>query len=64
MNKMVPICKPNDLVIGGWDINKLNLYEAMKRAGVLPVTLQHQLKADMEKIVPLARTLLPRLHRL
>merc|ERR1719219_88755 len=53
MNKMVPICKPNDLVIGGWDINKLNLYQAMKRAGVLPVTLQQQLKADMEKVVPL-----------
>ena len=53
MNKMVPICSPNDLVIGGWDINKLNLYQAMKRAGVLPVTLQQQLKADMEKVVPL-----------
>merc|ERR1719203_907809 len=50
---MVPICKPDDLVIGGWDINNFNMYDAMRRAGVLPVTLQQQLKQDMEKMVPL-----------
>jgi len=53
MNKMVPLVKPDDLVVGGWDINDFNLSDAMKRAGVLPVTLQQQLKEDMEKIVPL-----------
>lgn len=53
MNKMVPVVDPNNLVIGGWDINDYNLYDAMKRAGVLPVTLQQQLKEDMEQITPL-----------
>jgi len=50
MNKMVLICSPNEFLISSWGINKLNLYEAMQR-WVLSVTLQHELKADMEKTV-------------
>ena len=44
---------PNDLVIGGWDISKSNLADAMKRAKVLDVTLQEQLRPHMQQMVPL-----------
>ena len=44
---------PNDLVVGGWDISNANLADAMKRAKVLDVTLQEQLRPHMQSIVPL-----------
>merc|ERR1719409_18296 len=44
---------PNDLVIGGWDISKTNLADAMKRAKVLDVTLQEQLRPHMQQLTPL-----------
>ena len=50
---MLPLVEPNEVVIGGWDINKKNLGEAMKRAQVLDVDLQHQLYPEMSQIVPL-----------
>jgi myo-inositol-1-phosphate synthase len=50
---MLPMVKPNDLVIGGWDISKHNLADAMRRAKVLDVTLQEQLRPHMEKLKPL-----------
>jgi len=53
MNKMVPLVNPDNLVIGGWDINNYNLADAMKRAGVLPVTLQQQLRPEMSQLHPL-----------
>merc|ERR1711998_656294 len=43
----------NDLVIGGWDISKANLADAMKRSKVLDVTLQEQLRPCMQHMVPL-----------
>eukprot|EP00494_Astrolonche_serrata_P031389 UN31658 len=53
LNKVVPMCNPNNLVISGWDINKMNMFDAMKRAKVLPINLQNQLKDKLEKITPL-----------
>merc|ERR1719409_2296967 len=44
---------PNDLVIGGWDISGLSLADAMKRAKVLDVTLQEQLRPHMQQLTPL-----------
>merc|ERR1719324_459143 len=44
---------PNDLVIGGWDISKSNLADAMKRSKVLDVTLQEKLRPHMQAMVPL-----------
>lgn len=44
---------PNDLIIGGWDINGCNLAEAMERAAVFEPSLQAKLKPHMEKLVPL-----------
>ena len=44
---------PNDMVVHGWDISGLNLYEACKRAHVLEPDLINQLKDDLSQIVPL-----------
>jgi len=53
MSSLVPMVSPNDLVISGWDCSKVNLGEALERAGVFEPDLQRQLKPEMEKIVPL-----------
>jgi len=50
---VLPMLHPNDIVVGGWDINRNNLATAMKNAAVLPVVLQEQLYQDMKKLVPL-----------
>lgn len=50
---ILPMVDPNDLVIGGWDINDANLAAAMFRADVLDWDLQRQLAPMMDKIVPL-----------
>jgi len=44
---------PNDIVIGGWDINGANLYESMKRACVFDYELQEKLKTQMSQFKPL-----------
>jgi myo-inositol-1-phosphate synthase len=44
---------PNDIVIGGWDINGANLGDAMQRACVFDYALQEKLKAKMSKLKPL-----------
>ena len=44
---------PNDFVIGGWDISRMNLAEAMDRAAVLEPTLKAQVKKEMAEMVPL-----------
>lgn len=53
LSNMLPMVHPNDVVWGGWDINGMNLGEAMKRSQVLDVELQKQLYPHMEQIVPL-----------
>jgi len=52
-NSILPMVHPNDLVIGGWDISKTNLADAMERAEVLDFDLQRQLRPLMEKMVPM-----------
>ena len=42
MKSMLPMVEPNELVIGGWDINSANLDEAMTRAQVRVATLLAQ----------------------
>lgn len=44
---------PDELVFGGWDINNMNLADAMTRAKVLDIDLQKQLRPYMESMVPL-----------
>jgi myo-inositol-1-phosphate synthase len=58
-NKLLPMVHPNDLVIGGWDISKMNLADAMKRAQVLDYDLQRQLAPLMKDIVPLPSVYFP-----
>lgn len=52
-SNVLPMVNPNDLVIGGWDISKANLAEAMERADVLDADLQRQLAPHLVGIVPL-----------
>lgn len=51
---LVPILNPTDLVIGGWDINSANLFEAVERAKVLEPDLITQLEPKLIKLKPLA----------
>jgi len=53
MKNVLPQVSPNDLVIGGWDINGANMAEAMARAEVLDYGLQQQLVPHMEHMRPL-----------
>ncbi|KAJ1979043.1 Myo-inositol-1-phosphate synthase [Dimargaris verticillata] len=50
---VLPMIHPNDLVIGGWDINGANIADAMERAQVLDYDLQRQLKDQLAGMVPL-----------
>lgn len=52
-SSVLPMVHPNDIVLGGWDISKKNLADAMERAGVLEYDLQRQLRPKMESMVPL-----------
>lgn len=52
-SSLLPMVKPTDLVIGGWDISSMNLADAMERACVLDYDLQRQLVPHMKKIKPL-----------
>jgi myo-inositol-1-phosphate synthase len=58
-NKVLPMVAPNDLVVGGWDINNMNLADAMARARVLDVDLQKKLRPLMKDIVPLPSVYYP-----
>lgn len=58
-NLVLPFVNPNDLVVGGWDISKLSLDQAMKRAKVLDVDLQRQLVQDLKGITPLPSVYYP-----
>lgn len=52
-NSIVPLVNPNDLVVGGWDISKMPLDQAAKRAQVLDVGLQNQLAPYLKEMTPL-----------
>lgn len=52
MSEVLPMVKPEDLVIDGWDISSVNLAEAMVRARVLDWNLQQKLYAHLEKMRP------------
>jgi len=59
LKNLVPMVDPNDLVIGGWDINNADLAEAMQRAKVLDWDLQRQLIPHMKDIKPLPSIYIP-----
>lgn len=53
INTLLPMLNPNDLVLGGWDISKMNLAEAMDRAQVLEPELKKKLYDEMKLLNPL-----------
>jgi len=57
--EVLPMVNPNDLAIGGWDINNMNLADAMDRAQVLEYDLQRQLYPLMKEMVPLPSIYFP-----
>ncbi|TPX31106.1 inositol-3-phosphate synthase [Synchytrium endobioticum] len=58
-NQILPMVHPNDIVIGGWDINSKNLGEAMERAKVLDYDLQRQVRDEMNTMCPLPSVYYP-----
>lgn len=59
LHNMLPMVDPSHIVWGGWDINRMNLGDAMKRAKVLDYDLQKQLYPHMKDIVPLPSLYFP-----
>jgi len=53
LNQILPLVNPNEIVVGGWDISKMNMADAMRRAEVLEYDLQVKLQPYMKDIVPL-----------
>jgi myo-inositol-1-phosphate synthase len=47
-SSIVPLVSPNDLVIGGWDINDMNIADACERAGVFQIDLQDKLRPYLQ----------------
>jgi myo-inositol-1-phosphate synthase len=44
---------PDDIVFGGWDISSANMYEAVKRSGVLNWQIAEQLEGELSQITPM-----------
>lgn len=58
-NSVVPLVNPNDLIVGGWDINGLSLDAAMQRAKVLDIDLQKKLTPYLKEYKPLPSVYYP-----
>eukprot|EP00708_Paratrimastix_pyriformis_P002347 GAFH01001092.1.p1 GENE.GAFH01001092.1~~GAFH01001092.1.p1 ORF type:complete len:537 (+),score=216.37 GAFH01001092.1:196-1611(+) len=56
---LVPLVDPTQIVVGGWDINNMNLADAMRRAKVLDINLQQQVAPMMRHMVPLPSVYIP-----
>jgi len=59
LKNMLPMVDPSNVVWGGWDINSMNLGDAMKRSGVLDYDLQQKLYPHMKDIKPLPSVYFP-----
>jgi myo-inositol-1-phosphate synthase len=51
-HSVVPMIKPDDFVLGGWDISGRNLADAMDAAKVFEPDLRRQLRPHLETMVP------------
>jgi myo-inositol-1-phosphate synthase len=56
---VLPMVKPNNLILGGWDISSMNLADAMDRAAVLEPDLKRQVRDEMKVMVPLPSVYYP-----
>ena len=52
LKALLPMVEPNDIVFDGWDINSMNIADAMQRAEVLDFDLQRQLRPYLESLKP------------
>lgn len=52
-HNLLPMVHPNDLVIGGWDISRMNLAQATDRAQVLEPALKEMVWKEMAAMQPL-----------
>jgi len=59
MSNMLPMVDPSEIVWGGWDINSMNLGDAMKRSQVLEYDLQKKLYPHMKDLKPLPSIYFP-----
>jgi len=53
LGEFVPLDRPENLVFGGWDLFPDNVWEAQKKAGVLPTPMLEPVKASLEAIRPM-----------
>jgi myo-inositol-1-phosphate synthase len=53
LGDIVPMVHPNDIILGGWDINSSNLHESAIRSKVLDYDLLQKVGKDLQEIVPL-----------
>ena len=53
LSQVLPVCNPNDVVVGGWDISSMSLADALDRAAVLEPTLKEKVRAEMASMRPL-----------
>ena len=59
LKNMLPMVDPSEIVWGGWDINGMDLGEAMKRSKVLDYNLQQKLYPHMKDMKPLPSVYFP-----
>jgi myo-inositol-1-phosphate synthase len=57
--ELLPMVHPNNIKLGGWDINNCNLGDALSRSKVFDYDLQRQLYPHMKDIVPLPSIYFP-----
>lgn len=53
LNEVIPMVRPEDLVIDGWDINSEDLVASMRRAQVFDYELQNKLAPFMAQYKPM-----------
>lgn len=59
LNQLLPVVNPNEVIVGGWDISKTNMKDAMRRAEVLEYDLQQKVGEYMKDMVPLPAVYYP-----
>ena len=54
VKEILPLVEPNDIVISGWDISSLDMFQATRRAQVLEPDLIRQLEPELRAMRPLS----------
>lgn len=59
LKEVIPMVNPEDLIVSGWDINSMDLANAMKRAQVFDYELQLKLEPFMKEYKPMKSVYYP-----